>query len=181
IGTAQHMDVYDNAFLPVVEFSKAVQSVMEDTGNVSVSITLDVTGNEDILVPFTVSGTSNNQDHQLIDGTVTIKKGQLSANLTVPVINDNAGESNETIIITMGEVTNAQWGNTTIHVITIMDDDTITDSDNDGISDQWEYSRFNDLTTANAYSDFDNDGYLDKTEYEFSSKYDLNGNLYDPK
>jgi hypothetical protein len=41
-----------------------------------------------------------------------------------------------------------------------------TDSDIDGISDNWEMSYFNDLTTANATSDFDTDGLSDLAEYQ---------------
>ena len=41
----------------------------------------------------------------------------------------------------------------------------ITDSDNDGMDDDWERFCFDSLTTANGSSDFDGDGYYDRTEF----------------
>jgi len=41
----------------------------------------------------------------------------------------------------------------------------ITDSDGDGIADQWERTHFGNLTTANAISDKDKDGVTDFKEY----------------
>lgn len=41
----------------------------------------------------------------------------------------------------------------------------MTDTDGDGISDQWEVLHFNALATADATSDTDGDGVLDKDEY----------------
>ncbi len=42
---------------------------------------------------------------------------------------------------------------------------TLTDTDGDGISDNWEREKFGNLTTANATSDTDGDGRTDKEEY----------------
>jgi len=80
-------------------------------------------------------------------------------------------QMNDTISFSSDDIGTAQ-------LLNIRDDDT--DSDMDGIPDKWEYAHFENLTTANAYSDFDRDGYLDKIEFELSDTYDLNGNLYDP-
>jgi hypothetical protein len=41
----------------------------------------------------------------------------------------------------------------------------ITDSDGDGIADEWERINFNNLITATATSDYDHDGILDIAEY----------------
>ena len=41
----------------------------------------------------------------------------------------------------------------------------ITDTDSDGIDDDWEIDWFGDLATADATSDYDKDGYSDKQEY----------------
>jgi hypothetical protein len=41
----------------------------------------------------------------------------------------------------------------------------MTDSDGDGIADEWEMEHFGNLTTANATSDFNHDGITDKQAY----------------
>lgn len=42
---------------------------------------------------------------------------------------------------------------------------TFTDSDNDGMDDNWERFYFDNLTTADEKTDFDKDGYTDLEEY----------------
>jgi len=179
-GNTKYLVVLSNDQLPIVKFSSSIQSVLESDENVLITLTHNTDDYEDIIVPFTVSGTSDKMDHQLSDSYVTIKKGKMISNLTVPINNDNISEPDETIVITMGELFNAQWGNSTIHIVTIIDDDTFSDIDMDGIPDQWEYKYFGNLTDANSFSDYDKDGYLDKIEYEFSNKDDSNGTPYDP-
>ncbi len=58
-----------------------------------------------------------------------------------------------------------------------------TDSDTDGIDDDWEMTYFGNLTTANSVSDFDHDGYSDKQEYlnDKAGLRDPSGKIYDPK
>ena len=58
----------------------------------------------------------------------------------------------------------------------------ITDTDSDGIDDDWEIDWFGDLATADATSDYDKDGYSDKQEYLNSEEglNDPDGYLYDP-
>ena len=58
----------------------------------------------------------------------------------------------------------------------------VTDSDSDGIDDDWEISYFGDLITANSKTDFDKDGILDKEEFglntdPLTSDEKPNGNL----
>lgn len=42
---------------------------------------------------------------------------------------------------------------------------TVSDSDGDGIADEWELNSFGNLTTATASSDYDHDGQSDYAEY----------------
>ena len=57
-----------------------------------------------------------------------------------------------------------------------------TDSDGDGIDDNWEQLHFGSLTLAGAASDYDKDGYTDLQEYlnETAGETDPAGNAYDP-
>jgi hypothetical protein len=163
--------------IPVVEFQSAIQSVNENQQTITIPISLDVASYEDIMVPFTISGSSNTMDYTLSDGIVIIEKGKTSTNLTFQLVNDLKIEADETIVISIGELTNAKLGNKTVHAVTIIDDD---DTDHDGILDQWENRYFGNLETANATTDHDHDGYLDKMEYEREGTQDSQGISYNP-
>lgn len=65
-----------------------------------------------VIVPYTISGTADidGSDHDLVDGSVTLESGQLTANVTVNIVDDGAGEGQETIVITLEEPTNAIIG-----------------------------------------------------------------------
>lgn len=60
--------------------------------------------------------------------------------------------------------------------------DTDTDTDKDGIKDEWELYYFDNLTTADATSDFDRDGYRDLKEYlnYMNGNLDPDGNPFNP-
>ncbi|KPA11310.1 secreted protein containing Na-Ca exchanger/integrin-beta4 domain protein [Candidatus Magnetomorum sp. HK-1] len=106
---------------PVIEFTKSTQSVTENAGTVSITANMNCTSHSMVTVPFTVSGTSD--DHNLSNGTLTIEPGTTSGLITFDIQDDQNNESEETVIITMDEPSGAKWGNTTIHVINVLDDD----------------------------------------------------------
>lgn len=58
----------------------------------------------------------------------------------------------------------------------------VTDSDSDGIADDWERMFFNDLTTASPTTDADGDRYSDLWEYLNwkDALFDSYGNIFDP-
>jgi|GEM_PF-1622962 len=56
----------------------------------------------------------------------------------------------------------------------------ITDTDDDGIDDDWEIFYFGDLKTAGENTDTDGDGCCDLFEYEHEGELDEDGNEYDP-
>lgn len=53
--------------------------------------------------------------------------------------------------------------------VTFTESSGITDTDGDGIADDWETTHFGNLTTANATSDYDGDGLTDLQEYGSST------------
>lgn len=59
----------------------------------------------------------------------------------------------------------------------------LTDTDNDGIDDDWERSFFNNLTSLSGTGDFDQDGYSDLQEYvnDLAGETDPQGGAYNPK
>ena len=113
-----------NDITPTVQFSAASQSVSEAVGTVTVTATLSASSSLTVTVPYTVSGTATNPaDHNLANGSITIAAGSTSGNVTFTVVDDALYESSETVILAMGTPTNATAGATTVHTVTITDND----------------------------------------------------------
>ena len=62
-------------------------------------------------------------DYQPLVSTVTFAPGQLLANVPVTIINDDLDEPDETVVLTITDATNATFGTTRVHTLTITDDD----------------------------------------------------------
>ncbi len=119
--------IVDNDDPPVLSFTEDTQTVDEDVNLVTVTAEIDAVSGLDVSVPFTVSGTAvNPDDHDLGDGTILIEAGDVSAEVTFIVVNDDLDEDHETVILTMGTPANATAGATTMHEVTITDDDDAT-------------------------------------------------------
>ncbi len=112
---------------PTVNFISASQSVAEDVNMVNATVTLSKVPSKEIIVPYTVTGTAkgNGIDHTLSGGNINIPAGQAAAELTLYITDDELVETDETIIVTMGMPANAMLGSSTIHTITVLDDDCV--------------------------------------------------------
>lgn len=79
----------------------------------------------DVEVPFSVSGTASDPaDYTITASPVTIPAGTTTVDIIVTVIDNEIDESDETVIITLGSPTGAILGTTSVHTLTITDDDT---------------------------------------------------------
>ena len=56
-------------------------------------------------VPYTISGTANGSDHDLVGGVATISAGRDVAEVSFTIDDDGLGEGVETIVVTMGAPT----------------------------------------------------------------------------
>lgn len=75
-----------------------------------------------VTIPYTVSGTAvNPADHDAADGTIIINSG-LSSSVSFTVADDGLGDSDETVIFTMGSPTNADAGGASTLTVTISED-----------------------------------------------------------
>jgi hypothetical protein len=109
---------------PTVQWQLANQAVSEAVGTAKITATLNAMSANDVVVPFTVSGTSASPaDHNLAAGSVKIPAGSLSADVSVAIVDDTIDENNETLVVTMGTPTGAVLGATTVHTLTINDND----------------------------------------------------------
>ncbi len=110
-----------NACVITVGFSEEMQEADEDM-TVSVAVILSFRKAADVVVPYTVSGTAENEaDHDLSAGTVVIPAGQTSGIITFNVAKDGLKEADETVIITLSSPGNAVLGSITRHIVTIHD------------------------------------------------------------
>ncbi|QKQ26858.1 Calx-beta domain-containing protein [Candidatus Reidiella endopervernicosa] len=77
-----------------------------------------------VTVPYSVSGTAltDGSDHDLVDGSVTITSPNLSTTVTVNVVDDGAGEGMESLIVTLGDPTNAVLGPIVTHALSIYEE-----------------------------------------------------------
>lgn len=109
--------------LPQVSWSTAEQTVGEADGTVTLTAVLTASATEEVTVPFNVGGTADSADHDLVAGDVVIPAGQSTAELQVTITDDTEEESEETVVVTMEEPTNAVLSTPSVHTILIADDD----------------------------------------------------------
>lgn len=122
--TTYSLTIADNDNLPTVTFSLANQSVNESAGSVTVGVNLSKTYPLDVEVPVTISGSSSNpQDHNLTATTLTIPAGSMSGSFSFTVVDDSLDEDDETVVLTMGTITNGTSGTPKVHTVTITDND----------------------------------------------------------
>ncbi|MCF8362557.1 MAG: hypothetical protein K9G70_08035 [Prolixibacteraceae bacterium] len=111
--------------LPYVNFANPVMNVSEASGQISVIINLSATYSLPVTIPFSVSGSaSGGSDYTLhTSDPITIPAGNTTATIQITIIDDISQEPDETIIITLGTLTNAVFGSASQQTITIYDND----------------------------------------------------------
>ena len=96
----------------------------EAPATVTVTLNLSELSGYDVVIPYSISGTSTSSDHTAVDGSLSIDaETGTSASFTYEILNDSIAESPETLIITMGSPTYATAGGTSAQTVTITDDE----------------------------------------------------------
>ena len=109
---------------PEVNFAQSEQSVEENVGNVSVQVQLSAVSSLPITVPLSLSGSATpGIDFLFSQSSVVIPPGSTSASLNFQVLDDLLPESYETVVIALGEPTNAVLGMPNAFPLTLIDDD----------------------------------------------------------
>jgi hypothetical protein len=111
---------------PIIQWSSSEQSVLENVGIVTLTATTCVKNTVDYDIPYTVSGTSDSNDHTLENGTFTLKANTTSALLTFTVSDDEVVESTENISIQLGKVGDVLPSDPDTHKVLISDNDLPT-------------------------------------------------------
>ncbi|WP_254508368.1 Calx-beta domain-containing protein [Anatilimnocola floriformis] len=118
----------DVATVPgALQFSSATYSVSETNGTVTITVTR--TGGSDGAVSVayaTSNGTAAaGSDYTATSGVLNFAAGEISKSFTIPIINDTAIESPETITLTLSNPTGgATLGGVATATLTIISDDT---------------------------------------------------------
>ena len=108
---------------PTVNFTKATQTVKENVGTVTITAQLSYAyGDDDMVIPFTVTGSAKNpDDYTVTKSPIIIKAGKLSAPITINIDSNAVTGINKTIIVTMGTPENAHRGTIATNTTTITD------------------------------------------------------------
>ncbi len=120
------------ATVPHAHFSSAMYHVGEADGNATLTVTLDVANpHADVTLTYATSDGSAQAgtDYVTTSGTLTIPAGETQAMFSVPIVNDQLSEGDETVSVTLSDPSGAALAAPGNATLTIIDDDTkITDS-----------------------------------------------------
>ncbi|MBI5507972.1 MAG: hypothetical protein HY903_04355 [Deltaproteobacteria bacterium] len=109
---------------PSVFFASSARTVREDVGRLSILVKLSAPSAVAVTVPYTVSGTAlAGADFHVAAGSLTIDAGSTSGKISVSVTDDTVGETDETVVLTLGAPTHARFGARTTHTLTIIDNE----------------------------------------------------------
>ncbi len=110
---------------PAVQFPATLLSQVEETVQLSVTVTLSQAASHDVLVPYTTSGTATyNVDWRVEEANpIVIPAGETSYEMTVIVAEDTDQEGDETGVVTLGTPTGGVLGTAPEFTLTIVDDD----------------------------------------------------------
>ncbi len=111
---------------PVVRFESVSKRVDEDAGRHNVIVNIDPAPQTDLILNYTWDGGTavEGEDYRIEDkGTVSVTTGNTSVNIPVTIIDDNADEEDETVILTLTSGSGYDLGNPNPHTLTISDND----------------------------------------------------------
>jgi len=118
----------DNATQPAASFASAASSAAESAGTRNVTVNLSSGApSGGVTIGYSVTGTatagSGNDFTIQNSGTLSIAAGATSATIPVAINDDSATENAETVILTLSGGTGYTLGSTTVHTLTITDND----------------------------------------------------------
>jgi hypothetical protein len=125
--SAKKIYIQDNdvALVTSVDFATTSITKTEADGLVNIALVVTNPTTAAITLPFTISGTcTQNLDDTLFSTSpITIAANATSATIQLNIIDDVLIESNENVIITLGNPTNATLGTNATYTLTITDND----------------------------------------------------------
>jgi hypothetical protein len=110
-----------------LQFSDPTYSINESGPTATITVTRTIGTNGTVSVKFTAgNGTATvGSDYAMTTGTLTFDSGETSKSFTVPILDDNIVEGDETVNLTLSDPTGgATLGSQKTAVLTIIDNDT---------------------------------------------------------
>ncbi|PXX97154.1 hypothetical protein DF185_19245, partial [Marinifilum breve] len=113
---------------PRVTFTNIAQTISEATETITITVQLSEAINyAQVTVPFTVdpasTATDGGVDYSITGSPIKILAGETSNTFNITINNDGLDEPDETVIVNMGEPTNAIQGATSTFTANIIDND----------------------------------------------------------
>ncbi len=123
--TIRDNDPFDDDEMPRVAFISAGSSAGEAVSPANLEVRLSQHSGSTVTVAYAVTGgtATNGADYTLANGTLTFAPGDISENISVVVVDDALDESDETIVVSLSNPSNAVLGNQVTHTYTIRDND----------------------------------------------------------
>ncbi|HEU0035411.1 MAG TPA: Calx-beta domain-containing protein [Kofleriaceae bacterium] len=122
VGTRTHT-IDDNDDPPVLQFQASTSTAAENGGNKAIVVTLDNPSGKTVSASYSASGALGDATVVGAPGTVTFAPGETQQTITVTPIDDTIDEDNQSVTITLGNLSNATLGGRDTHTLTILDDD----------------------------------------------------------
>lgn len=157
----------DNVFL-----TSASTRGAEEAGTINVSVTRTGGQEGSASVHYaTGNGTATaGSDFTNTSGMLGFAAGELTKTFAIPITDDGAVESDETIQITLSNAGgNTTLGTLSTGTVTIVDDDGDGDTDNDGMADAYEIAVGLNSAVNDAALDLDSDGSKNIDEFLFGT------------
>ena len=124
--TAHTYTILDDDSVPKVAFAAGNSSAAESAPTVTLEVILSAPSELPVTVDYQVAGGTaigSGFDYTLADGTLTFAQGETSQTIAVTNVDDPLDESDETVVVTLLNPSNATLGSLTVHTYTILDND----------------------------------------------------------
>ena len=109
---------------PVASFASSASSAGEGSGTRNVTVNLEPAPQSGITLNYGVGGTATaGTDYATLSGSVSVSSGASSVDIPVTITDDNADESDETVVLTLTGSTGYSVGSANRHTLTIRDND----------------------------------------------------------
>lgn len=118
--------INDNEAPPTIQFSTATDSTVESLPTKNIVVTMSGPSSSAATVDYAVTGgtaSGAGVDFTLANGTLTFAAGETTKNITLAIVNDTVAEGDETVVMTLSNVSIGYSLGTSVHTHTIVDDE----------------------------------------------------------
>jgi len=121
------ISVVDDDIAPMVQFNPANYRIYEDQNEAVITVTVNPLSEFAVSVDYeTIADTARpGQDYEYVTGRLTFSSRQSEATFTVPLINDELYEPDETLFLTLSNPSNASLGTPPTATLTILNEDGV--------------------------------------------------------